>query len=116
MRDHLAIGKREVDGAAHGAEIALAFRRADRRAAELAILQRHAVFVHGVIHHADVILTNLMAKAARAAMNDGGDLIREQAERFCGARVENLRDVADFEKMVAAAERAKLRPAALAGL
>src|SRR5712692_3442579 len=58
---------------------------------------------------------HLVSQATRAAVDQHDDLVFSQAERLGNLRLEDFLYVLDFEKMVAAAERAQLRAPALLG-
>ena len=50
-------------------------------------------FFFRALHHAKVVIADLVAEAARAAVDDGRDLVELETEHARGFRVENFRDV-----------------------
>ena len=74
MGHQLAVRERGVGGGRHGAEVRLALRRAERRTGELAVPHRDAVAAHGLVESPQVVGPDLMAEAARAAVEHDEDL------------------------------------------
>ena len=115
MADDLAVGERAIDGGAHGAEIALADFRFDRRTGELAVGQRDPGRRRRRHHLPQELGADLMAEAARPAMDGHHDLVLFEAKASCGFLVEDLGDRLDLEVVIAGAERAHLAPLAFLG-
>src|SRR5690606_12760547 len=104
----LPIRERAVRRRGHRAEIGFADRRADRRASELAVGQAYPVLRGRGRHLAQVLGADLMAEAARAAMDRREDRSLGKAESGRDIVVEDFGDVLDLEVVVARAERAHL--------
>src|SRR3990172_4243733 len=113
--DGLAVGPGEVRGASHGAEVVAAFLGVDGDAGKLPVGQLDRVPLHGLAHPLEIIRADLVAEAARAAVDEDDDLVGAQAEGGGDFRVENLFNVLHFEEVVPGAEGAELRSAALPG-
>ena len=94
--------------AAHGAEVVLALLRADGRAGELAVGQVDPVAAARVEHLPQRLGADLVAEAARAAVDRDDDVARAQAEGLGRLRVVDLRHLLHLEVVVAGAERADL--------
>src|SRR6516162_2962760 len=107
MSQNLAVGKRAIDTGTHGAEITLANLGMDRRASEFEIGQRNAVRGRREGHFAEELGADLVAEAARAAMDADDDAAR-QAEHRGDAFVGDRCHLLYFEIMVARAQRAHL--------
>ena len=73
--DDLSVCEGVIDRATHGAEVAPAFARINRCASRLPIGQRDVIFLHRAVHHAEVVVADLIAKTARATVDDDGDLV-----------------------------------------
>ena len=112
---HLAVGEGVVGGRRHRRQVAPPLRRADRRAAELAVGQLDAVLPRRLDHHLQVVGAHLVAEAARAAVDHHHHLLGEEPEGAGGGAVVDLGDDLDLAEVVARAQRAELAPAALVG-
>ena len=87
-----------------------------RRAREFAVRERDAVLSGGHDHALEEFRADLMAEAARAAVDHHHDVALHQAEDARGPLVEDGRDFLDLEIVVSAAECAHLFPLASLGL
>src|SRR6516225_9590362 len=108
MRQNLAVGERAIDTRTHGAEITLANLGMDRRASEFEIGQRNAVRRRREGHFAEELGADLVAEAARPAMDADDDVAARQAEHRGDCMVGNRRHLLYFEIVVARAQRAHL--------
>jgi hypothetical protein len=112
MRQDLTVGERAVDARAHCAEIAFANLGADRRASEFEIWKHDAVCRCCESHLPQELGADLVAKAARAAMDADDDVAESQAEGRGNAIIPDRGYLLHFEVVIARAERA--HPLALA--
>ncbi len=80
MRDDLPVGEGAIDAGAHGAEIALAQLRADRRAGEFEIRQCDPMRRRRQRHLAQEFGADLVAEPARPAMDADDDIAAREAE------------------------------------
>ena len=115
VHHHLAVGEGEVAGAGHGRQVVPALRRGHRRAGELAVGQLEAEPV-GRVHAGEVVGAGLVAEAARARVDHHHHLAGRDPEGGGRLAVEDLVDHLHLEEMVAGAQAADLRQAALQGL
>ena len=99
--DELPVGKGKVGGPGHGGQVALAFRRSQGGAAELAVRQFDAILGAGLEHHLDVVFAHLVPQPPGAGVDDGRHLILEQPQLRRQGRIVNLVDITYFDKMVA---------------
>lgn len=112
--DHLPVGPGVVGPAAHGAVVALAEPRRERRAGELPVRQVDGVRPEEDLHLPQVFGGDLMPAAAGAAVYGDGDRARLQAVGFGGALVEHLVNHVELQEVVSGAEGPQLPSAALA--
>ena len=115
MAEDFAVGERAIDCRAHGAEIALADFRVDRRAGELAVDEFDARRFCRHHHFLEEFGANLVAEPARAAMDGDDNVVRRKPEGLRDLGVEDFRDDLNLEIVVARAERAHLAPLSLSG-
>ena len=108
MRDDLPVGERAVDGRAHGTQVRRAERRVDRRAGQLAVRQLDAMARRRHHHAFEELGADLMAEAARPAVDADDDVAFVKAERRSDPRVEDLHDVLHFEIVIPRSERSHL--------
>ncbi len=108
MGQQLAIAEGKVGRALHGRQVVLPLRAAEGSADQFAVGQDDVVLVDDLLKAGHVVGADLMAKAARAAVNLGHDLAGEEAHRRRGRLVEDLIDDIDFDEVVARAQRAQL--------
>ena len=101
MADDLAVGQGAVDRRPHGAEITFSKRRVDPRAGEFAVRQDNSLPGCGGRHFGEELGTDLMAEAARAAMDGHDDAVGRQAETLGGDGIEYLGDFLDFQIVIA---------------
>ena len=104
----LAIAEGEVGRALHGRQILLPLRAAQGGTDQLAVGQLDVVLVDGLLEAGDVVGADLVAEAARAAVNLGHDLAGEEAHRRRGRLVEHLIDDVNLDEVVARAQRTQL--------
>src|SRR3990172_11126767 len=78
----------------------------DRRAGELAVGKLDAMLARGRDHEGEKFSADLMAEAARAAVNAEDDVALKEAEGRGDVEVDELRDMLNFQIMIAGAERA----------
>ena len=116
MGEDLAVGERAVDGRAHGAQIGLAGLGVDRGAGEFPIGQRNPVLWGSDRHLAQKLGADLVAQAARAAMDADHHIVPAEPEGLGDLGVEDFHDLLELEVMVARAERPDLLVLALLGL
>src|SRR6516164_4507090 len=90
MRQNLAVGERAIDTRTHGAEITLANLGMYRRASEFEIGQRNAVRGRREGHFAEELGADLVAEAARPAMDADDNAAKRKAER-CGDSIVGYR-------------------------
>ncbi len=113
MRHHLPVRKSVVNRAAHRPHIALPLLGTNRRACELPIGQLDRVPCHGLVHHRQIVIADLIAESARARVDNHRHRLRLEPHDACGLLVIDLRDVPKFQEVITGAERADLRSAAL---
>ena len=99
----------------HRTEIVLTLRRTNRRTCELAIGQFDAVLLRHAAQRLEAVLAHLIAQAARAGVDHDGYPALLEPEYAGRVLIDHLLDHLHFEEVVAAAERAALRAAALKG-
>jgi hypothetical protein len=100
--------------ARNGAQVGLPQGGGDRSAGQLAVGQLDPVAAGSHGHLLEELGADLMAEAARTAVNADHDITFVQAERVRHGAVEDFGDVLHFQVMVARAKRAHL--VALTGL
>jgi hypothetical protein len=115
VRDALPVRPGEVGGRTHRRQVVPALGRSGGHTGELAVRDRDAVAGHRRPHLAQRIRADLVAKAARARVNQHDDLVDGQSEVPRRRVIRDALDVLDLEEVVAAAQRADLRPPALPG-
>jgi len=98
----------EVRGAVHRCQICLPLRRRERRTGELAIREDDSVAVEHCVHPFNVVRADLMTQAARAGVDQHGDLALAQAECTCGVRVEDPLDHLHLDEVVTRSHRSQL--------
>ena len=106
--EQLPVAPGEVGRGPHRAEILLALVAMDRGAGQLPVGQFDAVLGGHFAEIGQRIIANLVAQAARAAMDHHADLVQLQAHRAGGRFVADFRHDLHFQEMVARAERAAL--------
>src|SRR5581483_1326838 len=111
VHDSLTVRPSEVGGGPHGPEISLSLRRLNRHTSKLPVAHVDVVLSHGRIHIGQKIGANLVAQSAGPAMNQNHDLVFFESQDSRGFRKVDFIDVLNFEEVVAAAQRAELRPA-----
>ena len=84
-------------------------------AGELPVGHVDAVAAHALVHVAQVVGTDLVAQATRPGVDEHDDLVFMKAQCLRNRRLEDAVDVLNFQEVVAGAERAHLRQAALLG-
>src|SRR6266550_3576957 len=99
----------------HVVRLVLALGRRDWRAAQLPVREHDAVLVRGGDHRLEGVIAHLVAEAPRAGVDEDGDGAGREPEPISGGPVVALRDIADLDEMVAAADGAELVLAALFG-
>jgi len=97
----LPVCQRTVDGRAHGPQVALADLGADRGAGQLPVRQIDAVSCRDHHHFAQELGADLMAEAARAAMDRHHHLALDQPEGLRRSGVKDLGHVLDLQVMIA---------------
>ena len=112
---HLTVRPGVVGRGLHGGQIILPLGAAHGHTDQLAIGQHDVVTAHLLLEAIDIICTDLMAEAARAAMDLHAYLAGEEAERFGGLGVEHLVDDVDLAEVVAGPQGADLVAPALLG-
>ena len=112
VSQELAVAPGIVGRGAHRAQVSLALRAAHRGTGKLRVGKLEAVAFGGVLEGRQVVVANLVAEAARARMDQDGDLALAQTHHLGCNRVEHAVDDLDFEEVVARAERAALVEAA----
>ncbi len=106
VAEDFTIGESAIDGGAHRAEIALAELGPDRRAGEIAVGQIDAEVAGRDRHLLEEFAADLVAEAARAAMNRHHYVVWRKPERIGRGAIENLGHDLHFEVVIARAERA----------
>src|ERR1700733_13692481 len=103
MQNLLSIIESKICCSCHSCKISLSMRAIDWRCDELLIWKPLRV----ALLHKDVksILTNLMPKTARTGMNQDIGLTLMNSPSLCDIRKVDLLDFANFNKMVARADR-----------
>src|SRR3972149_1493287 len=112
----LAIAEGVIGRSAHGCQIIPPFRAVERRTHQLAVWQRNAVTMHCALHVVDIISTNLVAKAARTAMDLQGQTTFLQSHGLGSGQVKDLVDDIHLNKVVASSQCAQLTQAPFFGL
>ena len=115
VREDLPVRERAVDRGVHRAEVLLPLRRVDRRARELAVGQRDAEAARRLGQADEELGADLVAEAARAAVDRHDDLVLAQAVGARRARVVDALDALHFEVVVAGPERSHLAALPLLG-
>jgi len=110
---HLTVGKGEIGRAGHGVKILLPFLGFKGRAYQLAVGKLDAVVAHCLLKTGDIILADLVAEAARAAMDLHYRLVGEQSQTLGHGLIKNLGNPVDLNEVVARAESANLVTATL---
>ena len=104
----LAVGKGKVRRAGHRAEILLSFLGLKGRAYQFAVGKLDAIVVHRLLKARDIVLADLVAKAARAAVDLHHRLAGEQTEALGRGLVVNRGDGIHLNEVIAGAQRADL--------
>ena len=113
--DELPVGKGEVGGAGHGADVFARPWGTEGRAAQLPVGDGDAVLLRRPLHGLDGIVAHLVAQPARAGVDGDGELVLEQPQGAGHLVVVDLGDVIDFHEMVTRTDAAELRASALQG-
>ena len=116
LHQQLPVAPGEVGGRPHGRDVVLPLRAVDRGAGQLAVGQLDAVFLRRLAQHAPGRRRNLVAQAARAAVDHHADHVLFQAHDRGRFLVEDVIDDLHFQEVVARAERAALLRAAVDGV
>src|SRR5690606_8690925 len=111
-RQELAVREAEVRRGPHRAQVRLPLGRVDRRAGELPVGQADAVALRHALEPAQVVVADLVAEAARAAVDQYRDVALLEAERRGGPAVLDALDELDLDEVVARAHGAALVGAA----
>src|SRR5690606_15649156 len=112
--DDLAVGQSAVDAGAHGAEILGAEIRSEWRAGKFAVGQRYPELARALHHDAQELGADLLAEAARAAVDADHHVAHGDAEPGGRFGVEQLRHVLHLEVVITRTQGAHL--VAVAGL
>ena len=108
VADDVPVAEAEVGRGGHGGVIAPPLGRGEGRAGELAVGQGDPVAAYGRVHGPDVVGADLVAQAARAGVDQHGDLAQGEAEPAGHRLVVDDVDDLDLHEVVSSAERAEL--------
>ena len=110
VTENFSVGQRAVNRRAHGAEIALANFRIDRRAGEFSVDEFDARCFRHNHHFLQELCADLMAETARAAMDSDDNIVGRKSKRRGDLGIEDFGDDLDFEIVIARTERAHFPP------
>ncbi len=97
----LAVTPCEVGCRCHRAQVVLSLWRGDGHGRKLLVGKDNLVLCHRRADYPQVIVAGLMAEPAGAGMNQEGNLPKFESQRLGNARLVDLVDPADLQKMIA---------------
>src|SRR5665647_2940163 len=108
MRDRLSVRPGVIRSGPHGPDVVPSFGTPDRSAGKLAVGEGKPVALRSGLESLDVVRADLVAEAARAAVDHHRDRPGLDPERSCSGRIVDLVHYLELEEVVSGPERSRL--------